>query len=227
MNKKAQKRQNKKDSKNIRRKGVKGKMKVKKEIARRIKSEKEKINLQRTSKEQERGITLVALVITIVILIILATVSINVVLGEGGLIQRAQQAKELTEQAALGEQQELNILMSKYANIMAENQTPIEPPEESEKEKAVLKYVGDIPDGEYIDIYEYPYFNIEIEVVKGDGILKYEMLEGEDIASVSQSGEVELWGIGYFSIKVSMDSTSNFEAADPLILNFNGITIQP
>ncbi len=35
----------------------------------------------------ERGITLIALVITVVILIILATVSINVVLGEGGLIQ--------------------------------------------------------------------------------------------------------------------------------------------
>lgn len=44
----------------------------------------------------ERGITLIALVITVVILIILATVSINVVLGEGGLIQRAQEAKDLT-----------------------------------------------------------------------------------------------------------------------------------
>ena len=34
-------------------------------------------------KKKERGITLIALVITIVILIILATVSINVVLVEG------------------------------------------------------------------------------------------------------------------------------------------------
>ena len=85
---------------------------------------------KRTTKKQEKGITLVALVITVVILIILATVSINVVLGEGGLIQRAQQAKELTEQAVLGEQQELNVLMSEYANIMAVDQTPIKPPEE-------------------------------------------------------------------------------------------------
>ena len=53
--------------------------------------------------KSNRGITLIALVITIVILIILATVTLNVVLGEGGLIQRAQQAKELTEQAALEE----------------------------------------------------------------------------------------------------------------------------
>ena len=55
----------------------------------------------------EKGITLIALVITIVILIILATVSINVVLGEGGLIQRAQEGKSLTEQAQTDEQEEL------------------------------------------------------------------------------------------------------------------------
>ena len=82
----------------------------------------------------ENGITLIALVITIVILIILATVSINVVLGEGGLIQRAQQAKELTEQAVLEEQQGLNSLMSEFTNIMAEDQNP--PEEKSEVEEA-------------------------------------------------------------------------------------------
>ena len=41
--------------------------------------------IQNLSKE--KGITLVALVITIVILIILATVSINAMFGENGLIQ--------------------------------------------------------------------------------------------------------------------------------------------
>ena len=55
----------------------------------------------------EKGITLIALVITIVILIILATVSINVVLGEGGLIQRAQEGKSLTDQAQTDEQEEI------------------------------------------------------------------------------------------------------------------------
>ena len=83
---------------------------------------------------REKGITLIALVITIVILIILATVTLNVVLGEGGLIQRAQQAKELTEQAALEEQQGLNSLMSEFTNIMAEDQNP--PEEKSEVEEA-------------------------------------------------------------------------------------------
>lgn len=87
---------------------------------------KKKTKVLKLSKyfQKEKGITLIALVITVVILIILATVSLNVVLGEGGLIQRAKQAKELTEQAALEEQQGLNSLMSEFTNIMAEDQNP-------------------------------------------------------------------------------------------------------
>ena len=103
-----------------------------KEISR-LSKKTSKTNLQGTSKmyNKQKGITLIALVITVVILIILATVTLNVVLGEGGLIQRAQQAKELTEQATLEEQQGLNSLMSEYANIMAEDQTPPEPTEQT------------------------------------------------------------------------------------------------
>ena len=53
------------------------------------------IDFQRTSKRvsNPKGITLIALVITIVILIILATISINFVFN-GGLIDRAEQARD-------------------------------------------------------------------------------------------------------------------------------------
>ena len=78
-------------------------------------------------RKAEKGITLVALVITIVILIILATVTINVAFGEGGLIKKAQEAKNLTEQATQSEQEALNSLMSEYANIMAEEPEVPEP----------------------------------------------------------------------------------------------------
>ena len=43
----------------------------------------------------QKGITLVALVITIIILIILATVAINFAFGNNGLIERAEDAKEM------------------------------------------------------------------------------------------------------------------------------------
>ena len=40
-----------------------------------------------------RGITLVALVITIVVLLILVGISINLVLGDNGIITKAQEAR--------------------------------------------------------------------------------------------------------------------------------------
>ena len=45
--------------------------------------------------QENKGITLVALVVTIMVLIILATVSINAVLGQNGIIKKAKQAKEM------------------------------------------------------------------------------------------------------------------------------------
>ena len=45
---------------------------------------------------KEQGITLIALVVTIVVLIILAGVSISMLTGENGIIKRAQDARENT-----------------------------------------------------------------------------------------------------------------------------------
>ncbi len=54
-----------------------------------------------------KGITLVALVITIIIIIILSTIAINFTFGENGLITRAEQAKELAEVSTIQEQMEM------------------------------------------------------------------------------------------------------------------------
>ena len=89
-----------------------------------------KLNLK--FKNNKRGITLIALVITIVILIILATVSINVVFGEGGLIDRAQEGKGLTDQAKTDEQEELTGA-EEYINgvLSGIEQPPIDPTEQT------------------------------------------------------------------------------------------------
>ena len=47
--------------------------------------------------KKQRGITLLALVITVIIIIILATVAINFLFGENGLITRAQQAAQMSD----------------------------------------------------------------------------------------------------------------------------------
>ena len=54
-----------------------------------------------TNKLKNKGITLVALVVTIVVLLILAGVSISLVLGQNGLITQAQEAKRKTAEAGM------------------------------------------------------------------------------------------------------------------------------
>lgn len=58
--------------------------------------------------KSKSGITLVALVVTIVVLLILAGVSINLVLGNNGIITQAKKAKKETNQADEDEQTKLN-----------------------------------------------------------------------------------------------------------------------
>ena len=50
--------------------------------------------------KNKKGITLVALVVTIVVLLILAGVSINLVLGDNGIINKAKEAKEKSAEAS-------------------------------------------------------------------------------------------------------------------------------
>ena len=52
---------------------------------------------------RQRGITLIALVVTIVVLLILAAASISMLTGENGIISNAQKSKEESEQARLEE----------------------------------------------------------------------------------------------------------------------------
>ena len=56
---------------------------------------------------KQGGITLIALVVTIVVLLILAGVSINVLFGDSGLIKSANNAKEKMEKAKADEQQNI------------------------------------------------------------------------------------------------------------------------
>ena len=59
-------------------------------------------------KNKQRGITLIALIVTIIVLIILAGVSISMVVGDNGIITQAQRAKKDTEQAQKDEDNILN-----------------------------------------------------------------------------------------------------------------------
>ena len=58
--------------------------------------------------KNQNGITLLALVITIIVLIILAGVSISLVTGDGGIIGKAKQAKDIADKSSANEANTLN-----------------------------------------------------------------------------------------------------------------------
>ena len=70
--------------------------------------------------KSNKGITLIALVVTIVVLLILAGVSLNLVLGNNGIITKAKDAKEATGQATLEEQTAMNSLYDEMAGYLGE-----------------------------------------------------------------------------------------------------------
>lgn len=83
-----------------------------------------------------KGITLISLVITIIILIILAGITINLSLGENGLFGRAKEARDKYLASAEDEQRELNEL---YKQLGIENlpENTKENPQEIGKEVAL------------------------------------------------------------------------------------------
>lgn len=74
-------------------------------------------------KKNNKGITLIALVVTIIILLILAGVTIGILTGNSGIIGNANNAKEKAEISDLREQIELAIIQAegKYQNTTLDN----------------------------------------------------------------------------------------------------------
>ena len=67
-------------------------------------------------KRKEKGITLIALVITIIVLLIFAGVSIAMLTGENGILTQAQNAKESTDKATEEEKVNMAVLGSSIAD---------------------------------------------------------------------------------------------------------------
>ena len=55
-------------------------------------------------KKEEKGITLIALVVTIIVLLILARIAISLTIGNNGLFSRAQNAVDVWNEATKKEE---------------------------------------------------------------------------------------------------------------------------
>ena len=141
-----------------------------------------KLNIKTKDKN---GITLVALVVTVVVLIVLAGVSINLVIGNNGIITKAQVAKTSTELAKYKEE-----LSQWKINKKMEDNNFVEDTLSAGKNNLTyggVKQEGNIKtiiqdlDDSYLD---------EVEIIKGELIINTTnkgKLEGSKIAEVSSN----------------------------------------
>ena len=70
---------------------------------------------------KENGITLIALVVTIVVLLILAGVSVNALFGNSGIIEKAKEAQNKMDKATENDQKEINELTNWIDNQINKN----------------------------------------------------------------------------------------------------------
>ena len=78
------------------------------------------------------GITLIALVVTIIVLLILAGITISLVFGPNGVVKKAQEAANKTNEAVINEQAQMNDVSSTIENMLngvggGSSETPEEP----------------------------------------------------------------------------------------------------
>ena len=66
--------------------------------------------IMKTKIKQEKGITLIALVVTIVVLLILAGVSVNALFGNSGIIEKAKEAQSKMDKATENDQKQIGEL---------------------------------------------------------------------------------------------------------------------
>ena len=95
-------------------------------------------NIIRKKSKKNNGITLVALVLTIIILIILAGISINIVLGPEGLIGKARTGTQTYNEEAIKEQVELDKINTTLEGInTGKGTTPTDPQNSSAPQTGV------------------------------------------------------------------------------------------
>ena len=99
-------------------------------------------------KKQVQGITLIALVVTIIVLLILAGIALNLTIGQNGIFSRAQTAANTWRNAETNEQLAMGELEDWMANYMGEGSTGSDTGDDDASREGleVGQYVKYVPD---------------------------------------------------------------------------------
>lgn len=145
----------------------------------------------------QKGITLIALVITIIVLLILAGVSIAMLTGDNGLLTRSRQAQTTTIQKSNEEIVKLAVqdLLTEYhaggaiaTNITNTNNTPNTLEINKEELKAAI--FRTTSDANLTDITDTTLNIAEDDLEEEVSVLKVDFAEGEDIYVLPSTGKI-------------------------------------
>ena len=150
-------------------------------------------------KKEEKGITLIALVITIIVLIILAGIAISMTIGENGIFAKAKEAKRLQITAEAKEKIGTEILAAQVEAIERNEEL-----EQAQVEDIISKYGTLQDDKDTIILKDNGYTVSLLDIYQGtttssgsytENKAKIELLEGqvkrlqEQLDSMSQTGD--------------------------------------
>lgn len=186
---------------------------------------------------KQKGITLIALVITIIVLLILAGISIATLTGENGLLSKATTAKEETKKAEIREEIELAIAAIQAEELQKGNKVTLETLAGSEEEPGQLENSKDLEGitaklnvetitGEYKG-YDYT-IDENLKVRIGDSVtginIEYELSTNEDTnQDITLSVTAESTNGGNVNITAPNELTKNSKGL--YIISTNGTYI--
>lgn len=193
--------------------------------------------MKRVNLKEAKGITLVALVITVIILLILAEVALSLVIGENGLIAKSKTAVEEYKDKSTDEKWQLEDLeagieeisldeledeekhpelktMKLVLNITEDNKTiqlPVDKEEDYEYNCEVYWGDGnqDTINNSNLDNAVHTYTDIGTYTIEINGI--YEKLDNNNNNSIQQAlVEVKQWGMTYLEM-INLSESSNLK----------------
>ena len=157
----------------------------------REREEKMKLNLKERMK-QEKGITLIALVITIIVLLILAGVTIAALTGENGILNQANKAKIKSDIAEVKEKAQLDI-----ANWTAEK---LKNGEDTTLNDATVKSIIESANQNNTNKYYSELTDTSIMTKQGNEILFSEFYKGVDYSELCVGDYVSNYPVQYENV---------------------------
>ena len=140
-----------------------------------------------------RGITLIALVITIIVLLILAGVTINMVLGDDGIIQNAQAAKKAQDDANKEDKAAIGIAQAQltdYTQGMTSDEVEKATKIPDEAEGIITKQITGAKDGVIAEIKKFD--DGYVPIPKGMAYLEGDKVD-EGVVVIDKYGNEFVW----------------------------------